>query len=103
MGFFTKHGDGACDLAPLTGLTKRRVRAIAAALGAPASLVDKTPTADLLSFQPLHPDESAFGMSYDVIDDFLEGQAVPAADAERIIDTFHRTAHKRALPLAPTW
>ena len=27
-GFFTKWGDGACDLAPLFGLSKRQVRAI---------------------------------------------------------------------------
>lgn len=33
MGFFTKYGDGACDLAPLTGLTKRQVRDIGTALG----------------------------------------------------------------------
>jgi len=34
-GIFTKHGDGAADVVPLNGLTKRRVRAIAEALGAP--------------------------------------------------------------------
>ncbi|MCF5501760.1 ammonia-dependent NAD(+) synthetase, partial [Pseudomonas syringae] len=28
MGFFTKFGDGACDLAPLSGLVKNQVRAI---------------------------------------------------------------------------
>lgn len=42
-GFFTKFGDGAADLVPLTGLTKRRVRAVADVLGAPAELVWKTP------------------------------------------------------------
>jgi NAD+ synthase len=42
-GFFTKHGDGAADLTPLTGLTKRRVRAIAEALGVPTVLITKTP------------------------------------------------------------
>lgn len=35
MGFFTKFGDGACDLAPLSGLTKGRVRELASHLGAP--------------------------------------------------------------------
>ena len=35
MGFFTKFGDGACDLAPLSGLAKHQVRALARALGAP--------------------------------------------------------------------
>ena len=28
MGFFTKFGDGAADVLPLSGLTKRRVRAL---------------------------------------------------------------------------
>lgn len=35
MGFFTKFGDGACDLAPLAGLVKGQVRALGAHLGAP--------------------------------------------------------------------
>ncbi|MGH2173864.1 NAD(+) synthase, partial [Enterococcus faecalis] len=46
-GFYTKYGDGACDLAPLFGLSKRQVRQLAAALGAPEVLVNKIPTADL--------------------------------------------------------
>src|SRR5690606_33419734 len=47
MGFFTKHGDGAADVVPLAGLNKRRVRALARAMGAPEELVAKVPTADL--------------------------------------------------------
>ena len=39
-GFFTKFGDGACDLAPLSGLVKHQVRAIARHFGAPESLVE---------------------------------------------------------------
>ncbi|WP_039990365.1 ammonia-dependent NAD(+) synthetase, partial [Vibrio azureus] len=46
-GFYTKFGDGACDLAPLFGLSKRQVREVAATLGAPEQLVKKVPTADL--------------------------------------------------------
>jgi NAD+ synthase len=34
-GFFTEYGDGAADLLPVAGLTKRRVRAIAHTLSAP--------------------------------------------------------------------
>ena len=49
MGFFTKYGDGAADVIPLAGLTKRRVRAMGSALGAPETLVAKVPTADLES------------------------------------------------------
>src|SRR5690606_14931554 len=76
MGFFTTVGDGAADILPLAGLNKRRVRAIAAHLGAPSELVFKIPTADLENDVPLRPDEEAFGVTYDQIDDFLEGRAV---------------------------
>ena len=101
MGFFTKHGDGACDLAPLTGLTKRRVRALAAALGAPDHLVSKTPTADLETLRPMHPDEAALGCSYEAIDDFLELAPVDERAAALIIATYLRAAHKRAGPKTP--
>ena len=101
MGFFTKFGDGACDLTPLTGLTKRRVRAIAACFGAEESLVYKVPTADLESLAPLKPDEAAFGVSYDDIDDFLEGRDIGDAAAATILSQYRATAHKRALPVEP--
>ncbi|MFJ3904858.1 ammonia-dependent NAD(+) synthetase [Streptomyces sp. NPDC090025] len=100
-GFFTKHGDGAADLVPLTGLTKRRVRAVAAALGAPAELVWKVPTADLETLDPGKPDEDALGVTYDEIDDFLEGKPVGEAAAEAIVRRYRLTDHKRRLPIAP--
>ncbi|MCL7490933.1 ammonia-dependent NAD(+) synthetase [Streptomyces sp. MCA2] len=100
-GFFTKFGDGAADVVPLTGLTKRRVRAVSAALGAPEELVHKVPTADLETLDPGKPDEDALGVSYDQIDAFLEGEPVDAAAAEAIVRRYRLTDHKRALPLAP--
>lgn len=101
MGFFTKFGDGACDLAPLTGLVKSQVRRIAADLGAPAGLVGKIPTADLEELQPGKPDEDAYGLSYEQIDAFLLGGAVDDAVASKIIERYDMTEHKRQLPLAP--
>lgn len=101
MGFFTKFGDGACDLAPLTGLVKRRVRAIASYLGAPQSLVHKVPTADLEELRPQLPDEAAYGITYEQIDDFLEGKPV-APEAVEVIRRFYTvSAHKRRLPAHP--
>ncbi|RJG41925.1 ammonia-dependent NAD(+) synthetase [Motilimonas pumila] len=94
-GFYTKFGDGACDLAPLFGLNKRQVRALANALGAPAVLVDKAPTADLESLKPQLEDEVALGMSYEQIDDFLEGKPVPAEIETKLIGIYQRTQHKR--------
>jgi NAD+ synthase len=101
MGFFTKFGDGACDLAPLTGLVKRRVRAIALHLGAPITLVHKVPTADLEELRPQLPDEAAYGITYEQIDDFLEGKPV-AQEAVEVIRRFYlSSAHKRRLPAHP--
>ncbi|MGB3291347.1 MAG: ammonia-dependent NAD(+) synthetase [Burkholderiaceae bacterium] len=101
MGFYTKFGDGAADVTPLAGLNKRRVRALATAMGAPQELVMKVPTADLESLSPLKPDEDAFGVSYGQIDDFLEGKEV-SPEAFEVIERTHRnSAHKRALPLFP--
>ena len=101
MGFFTKFGDGAADVVPLTGLNKRRVRALAASMGAPANLVYKVPTADLETNVPLRPDEDAFGVTYDQIDDFLEGKEIDPHARDRILATYKSSAHKRALPTAP--
>lgn len=101
MGFFTKYGDGAADVTPLTGLNKRRVRALAQAMGATPEQAHKVPTADLESLAPLKPDEVAMGVRYEEIDDFLEGKVVSDEAYEVIFATYRRTAHKRALPVSP--
>jgi len=98
-GFYTKFGDGACDLAPLFGLSKRQVRLLAKTMGAPATLVDKTPTADLECLMPQKADETVLGLSYDDIDDFLENKPVSKAAEERLIAIYTKTQHKR-LPIA---
>jgi len=101
MGFFTKFGDGACDLAPLSGLVKKQVRAIAAHLGAPQHLVMKTPTADLEELRPGKPDEEAHGVTYAEIDAFLHGEKVSDEAYATIVRTYDNTRHKRELPLVP--
>ncbi|PSV41908.1 ammonia-dependent NAD(+) synthetase [Photobacterium sp. GB-36] len=94
-GFYTKFGDGACDLAPLFGLNKRQVRALAAKLGAPEQLVYKVPTADLEELAPQKADEDALQVSYDQIDDFLEGKPVTDFVRDRLISIYKATQHKR--------
>ena len=94
-GFYTKWGDGACDMAPLFGLNKRQVRLLGKTLGASALLVDKVPTADLESLAPLKADEAALGLTYQQIDDFLEGKAVTAEVSDKLIAIYHKTQHKR--------
>lgn len=97
-GFYTKYGDGACDLAPLFGLNKRQVRQIASYLGTPEHLVYKAPTADLESLAPQKTDEQALGLTYEQIDDFLEGKVVAPEVSEKLVSIFVRTQHKR-LPI----
>jgi NAD+ synthase len=97
-GFYTKHGDGACDLAPLVGLNKRQGKDILKYLGAPRHLYEKIPTADLESDRPMLSDEEALGVTYDAIDDFLEGREVSDEDYDTIISWYEKTEHKRVLP-----
>ncbi|MFT6734451.1 MAG: NAD+ synthase [Polaribacter sp.] len=98
-GFFTKWGDGACDLAPLFGLSKRQVKQIATYLGVPMELIDKTPTADLECLSPSKSDESVLGVSYQQIDDFLEGKSTDSIADAQIISLYEKTQHKRkAIP-----
>ncbi|MFE4975928.1 ammonia-dependent NAD(+) synthetase [Kitasatospora sp. NPDC056651] len=101
VGFFTKFGDGAADVMPLSGLTKRQVRAIAESLGAPAELVKKVPTADLEDLAPGRPDEDALGVTYDELDDFLEGRPVGEDVFRTVLGHYRRTEHKRNLPAVP--
>jgi NAD+ synthase len=101
MGFFTKYGDGGADILPLYGLNKRRVRALAKALGASDEIAMKIPTADLETLTPQKPDEASYGISYDEIDDFLEGKPVSEAVYTTIYRFYDATHHKRALPITP--
>ncbi|MBL3557722.1 ammonia-dependent NAD(+) synthetase [Marinobacter denitrificans] len=101
MGFFTKYGDGACDVAPLTGLNKSQVRLLGQQLGAAESLVDKLPTADLESLAPQKPDHEALGVTYQEIDAFLENREVSERVFDTIVDGYRRTGHKRQLPFEP--
>lgn len=94
-GFYTKWGDGACDLAPLFGLNKRQIRQIATFLGAPYALVNKAPTADLEDDKPLLEDEVALGVTYEQIDDFLEGKPVQESVEKSLINIYQATQHKR--------
>ncbi len=97
-GFFTKFGDGGADLLPLAGLSKRQGRALLKELGADESLYLKTPTADLLDQKPGQADETELGISYEEIDDYLEGKQVAKEVAEKIEQRFLATEHKRQLP-----
>ncbi|MFW8053043.1 ammonia-dependent NAD(+) synthetase [Vagococcus fluvialis] len=99
-GFYTKFGDGAADLLPLSGLNKRQGRQLLAYLEADESLYLKTPTADLEENKPMIADEDALGVSYESIDDYLEGKEVSEEAAKTIESWYLKTAHKRHLPIS---
>ncbi|MFD1929482.1 ammonia-dependent NAD(+) synthetase [Sporosarcina siberiensis] len=98
-GFYTKFGDGAADLMPIYRLNKRQGKEILKELGCPEHLYMKVPTADLEEDKPALPDEVALGVSYEQIDDYLEGKYVPEAAQERIESHFLRSQHKRHMPI----
>lgn len=104
-GYFTKFGDGAADLLPLSGLNKRQIKVILQHLGAPDPLWQKVPTADLLDGQPLRTDEDELGVTYDEIDDYLEGKQISARAAANIELKWVRGRHKRTTPVEvnDTW
>ena len=99
-GFFTKFGDGGADILPLSGLSKRQGRGMLQELGVPKVFTTKAPTADLLDSKPAQADESELGISYEVLDDYLEGKAVPKDVAAIIEARYDATQHKRDLPVA---
>ena len=98
-GFYTKFGDGAADLVPLFRLNKRQGKELLKVLNCPEHLYMKIPTADLEEDRPAVPDEIALGVTYDHIDDYLEGKEIPSEPREKIEGYFNRTKHKRHLPI----
>ena len=104
-GFFTKYGDGGADILPLSGLNKRQGRMLLKELGASEELYLKVPTADLLDEKPGQADETELGISYEIIDDYLEGKQIDPALAEKIESRYKMTEHKRQMPatMHDTW
>lgn len=98
-GFFTKFGDGACDIMPIWRLNKRQGAQLLQALGAPKELYEKVPTADLEENRPQLADEDALGVTYQAIDDYLEGREVSDKDADTIESWYIKTKHKRHQPI----
>ncbi|KUP04360.1 NAD synthetase [Bacillus coahuilensis m2-6] len=99
-GFYTKYGDGGADLVPIFRLNKRQGKDLLKELGAPEHLYLKKPTADLEENRPGLPDEVALGVTYDQIDDYLEGKEVLSEAAKTIEGHYLKTQHKRHMPIS---
>ena len=92
VGYFTKHGDGACDILPIAHLVKGEVVEACKLYGVRDSLAERVPTAGLYDGQT---DEKEMGVTYKDLDAFLLGAKIPEAPKNRI-DYLHRISeHKR--------
>ncbi|MEC1180161.1 ammonia-dependent NAD(+) synthetase [Metasolibacillus meyeri] len=98
-GFYTKFGDGGADLLPIFRLNKRQGKQILAFLNCPEHLYIKAPTADLEENRPALPDETALGITYDLIDDYLEGKEIPVEPQAILEGHYLRSQHKRHMPV----
>jgi len=98
-GFFTKYGDGGTDINPLFRLNKRQGKLLLRELGCPEHLYTKLPTADLEDDRPSLPDEVALGVTYENIDDYLEGKTLDESISKTIEGWYLKTEHKRRPPI----
>ncbi|ELZ00142.1 NAD+ synthase [Natrialba asiatica] len=111
-GYVTKYGDGGVDCNPLGNLYKQQVRQIAAALGVPEAIVQKTPTGGMVDYES---DEEELGFDYDTLDAvlafYIDGN-LPASVVARLTETtvddvehvammHEESSHKRTPPATP--
>lgn len=97
-GYFTKHGDGGVDLAPLGRLVKTEVRGLARYLDVPEEIIKKKPSAGLWEGQT---DEEELGVSYRELDRYiLTGEASPEVKG-RVEALNSRNVHKLKPPPVP--
>jgi NAD+ synthase len=97
-GFFTKYGDNGTDINPIATLNKRQGRLLLEHLMCPKHLYLKKPTADLEDKHPQKEDELVLGVTYQDIDDYLEGKNIHI-DRKKIIEKLYlNTIHKRDIP-----
>ncbi|QCI24829.1 ammonia-dependent NAD(+) synthetase [Buchnera aphidicola (Rhopalosiphum padi)] len=96
-GFFTKHGDNGTDINLISKLNKRQGRLLLKELNCPDHLYLKKPTADLEDENPQKEDELALGITYNEIDDYLEGKKINTLNKKIIEKLYLATEHKRKI------
>jgi len=98
VGYFTKYGDGGADILPLGNLVKSEVRELAACLGIPKLIIEKSPSAGLWQGQT---DEGEMGLTYKELDPYLETGVAETAVQKKIEQMMKKSEHKRKLPPIP--
>lgn len=108
MGYFTKWGDAAADIAPIMDLYKTQVRKLAIQIGIPKELALKPSTPALW---PNQTAENELGMKYEILDLILYGLerfiateeianqlSIQKAIVEKIKVRWLANEHKRRMP-----
>ncbi|MFG1390539.1 NAD+ synthase [Acidiplasma aeolicum] len=100
LGYYTKFGDGACDIEPIEFLYKTDVRKISKYLGIPDSIINKKPSAGLWENQY---DEDELSMPYHRVDQILidifdKNIRKDTDDYKKIIGIYNNSEHKRRMP-----
>lgn len=111
LGYFTLWGDAACAFTPLGGLLKTQERELAARIGLPDWIIEKTPTADLWKDQT---DEGELGITYDRADKIIHSifdldkspeelmaKGYRRAEIELVLNKHKSSEFKRRLPAYP--
>ena len=110
LGYFTKYGDGACDIQPIADMYKSTVRDLARHLGIPRRIFSKPSSPELWPGQIA---EDELGLAYTKLDSILwrlerwippdeisDELKIPVRMVERIRDRWLHSEHKRRPPLS---
>ena len=100
LGYYTKYGDGACDIEPIETLYKTDVRGISKILKVPEPIIQKKPSAGLWENQY---DEDELNMTYNEIDRVLKDVFdlhILRGNYEKLVEIYLRSMHKREMPKA---
>ena len=95
LGYFTKYGDGAADLLPIASFTKMEVYEIAKYLEIPKQIIERPPTAGIISGQT---DEDEMGFTYQELEQYFKGKSISSEVREKIEKLEKINEHKRAMP-----
>jgi NAD+ synthase len=111
MGYFTKWGDVAADIAPIMDLYKTQVRKLAEHIGIPATLAAKPSTPALW---PNQSAEGELGIKYELLDlilfglerfmapkEIAEQLAIEETQVAKVKARWLGVEHKRRMPLIP--
>ena len=109
IGYFTKFGDGAADLLPISSLYKNQVRGLAKYLGVPDSIIKKKSSPNLWKN---HFAEIELDASYEQIDcvlycifdekisidETVKRTEIDKSTVEKIYNLYKKSKHKRITP-----